>query len=292
MGWFRSFCERWGIADLLDYKVETGTRASHTKAWMRASGAQTLADVEAIHWAAKVTPVLEKLLAKGNAGAIRSDLMDHFVALLVRTPDQRELLVDFRGWISPIHYKMLLLAVAAANERAMGRDQRSISLVANAEKKFGPDARKIHNLLSAGYISSIFIAQRRLHAFMYQSSVVNAKRLFQEWFEEQLSYFERAVFVNDDMALADLAREISTRLLDVAHPQPFVSVWAAGVENVSKAADAVTSHVKTNKAFEFNILKGKHGKAFSVRFIVYRKHECPTFKPSRLELFWEREARA
>lgn len=158
----------------------------------------------------------------------------------------------------------------------------------DATHRFGPDAAKIRSLYSAQYIEGPFLFQRMWMAFESQGPG-NAERLFREWFEDQLKFFDRAIFVWAEMRKKEIEEGLTKRLLNVRPAQAEVSVWAAGISAIGIAEKAIDSWLGRHEDFDYGCLPTRQGRTPGYRFLVYNKKRRPDFKPSRLPLDWDME---
>lgn len=252
---------------------------------LREEGATPVADIEAVHLSPEVISELGKLLDNGIAGVLRQDLMLPLYSLVVRTKTQSEVLHLLQGYVSEDHFDALTLAMAADNLRRLGKDEKSQLLIRKAERRYGADAKKIHNLYSAGYVPAFFLFQRNWFWF---EDAKSAPRRFRQWFEEQLKFFDRAIFVNQFASKSELVEELRKRMVTRAKPQDVVVVWAAGVHNVELAVDALEFWVRGTD-YDYASQVGNYGRAKSVRFTVFRKSAHPAMRGKRLPKYWESE---
>ena len=282
MGVLDRVAKNLGLPDLVKHDFGVGEEA--TKRWLKDHAAKPLTQLEARRLVPEAAAVAQKVLAEGEGGVIREDLIDAFLGLILRPAEVDELLDLYRDCVSPMHLKLIKVAAAAQALRELGKTESARRLIDNAGAKHGEDARKINNLFGAGYLRSYFAFKRRLLEYEYQR---HWSRVFREWFEQQLKFFERAIFINADTAAKDIGGELDKRLLAPSRPPRHdASVYAAGINNVDNAREAIDDWVATHKDFAYWHELGEYAKNVGCHFVVFNRHAGLPFYAKPLNRLW------
>lgn len=268
--------------------VKTLTRHTlpeHEKAALRGAlndETQALARVAVWDIPSEKQAALAAILDAGKAGMIREDLLLDLLIFLFPPRSQEELIELFKGYMTQDELVMLRNAVAVDRLMAIDRD-RARGLLSSSERKFGPDARKMYNLYSAGFIAKLCVFERTMLIVQDERS---APRLFHEWFRRKLDFFEKAIFVNDLTTGEEIKAELRRRMNPPAS-QSSVEIWGAGVNIINRVHSYLEEFVGDRKTWDFNISLRRYGDGWGATFVVYDVRKLPTFKPTRLERFWE-----
>lgn len=287
-GRFGKILDAMGATHLARHHLEGVSQKAFTD-WAAKKKWSAAIQLEAYVFSQEFEAKLAVLLDDGEGGVVRADLVEYLVSMVVEDADQKELLEEFRNHVSPLHYEMIRIAVGAQNLRELGRAVAARNLVESAERKMGPDAKKISNLLSTGYLSNYFVWKLRFCKFEFQTG---HERMYREWFESQLGFFERAIFVGENVDKDHVGDELAKRLeTKTTFRQSSVNVFAAGRDYVQFTHDVLSKWVEGHHGFEFNVEVSNLGrkKPPTARFLVFNVKENKKQKRSRLAYMWERE---
>jgi hypothetical protein len=235
-----------------------------------------------------MAPELGALLDSGDAGFVRDDLFEVLLAFVLEDAEARNILDLMHGVLSEKHYELLEVAVAADNLRRQGADEKSKRLIDDASMRFGEDARKINSLYSAGYVLTVFAWQHAVFRSLEDDKRANAR--FKAWFEDQLKFFDQAIFVNEYTTPQDITEGIAARILN-GRARGMMRIWAAGVGNVRKTLDTLDEMIKVQAKhgveLDYGTKQDRYGKAVAVEFVVFHKGQTG-MKRSRLPMLWEK----
>lgn len=276
-----------GVDRLVPY-VDESVDSARVGEWSKEQGVESLFDLEAYTFAEEAAPVLADLIDDGGGGVIRADLVEYLVANITRTRTQREIIEEFQPYLTDDQFYLLKVAMSAENLREMGKDDDSRGLIRRAERKFGPLARKMNNLYATGYLARFFLFWLKMMSIECQGDVANTRQVYQRWFSQQLKFFERGIFVSRDTTGASIMSEITARLASDRRLRN-AAVWAAGIDQINTAHDAVAEWVSCHDSFAMAVERGHYGGTHAVKIIVFDVAKNPELRPSRLPAYWWKE---
>lgn len=244
--------------------------------------------LRAYDFLAELQPEIAELLDNGEAGLVREDLYDVLLAFVLEDVEARNVLDLMHDVVSEKHYRMIEIAIAADNLRLNGLDTKAQSLVEDAERKFGPDARKINALYAAGYVLNNFAWKLAWEKAMDPKK---GAAKFNQWFLDQLRFFEDAIFVNNQTEKTDIWSGIEGRLFGRT-PRSSMRIWAAGVDNIRKTSEVLDAMIAERKkkgqpGIDYAARAETYGKAIAFEFLVF-KDGLPGMIRKHLPMLWEK----
>ncbi len=201
----------------------------------------------------------EKLLAHlpelygGDAGLVRKDLLLPEHAILSPRKEARKVIREFRGFIPDEDYRAMIAAEAIANLEDRGMREEANALRGNLKKKFGERGSRIYNRYRSGDVQDFFLFKLRWTLYECQGRVRDAARLFGKFWNDELEFFERAVWTNDMMSAKEIVDEVKVRLDRRGVRR--VLVYARGPSNVEKVRNAIDSWLASQDQPRFRKLE-------------------------------------
>ena len=274
-GWLRKL-ERGSLGDIVGKVHAPKFPQAKFEKWAKDNKVAPSKMVRAYEFYERMAPQLAEVLDSGEAGFIRDDLFEVFLAFVLEDSEARNILDLMHGVISEKHYELLEVAIAADNLRHQGLDGRAQRLVDDAAERVGSDARKINALYSARYVLTVFAWQHAMFRALEDDAAANAR--FKAWFENQLKFFDQAIFVNEYTTESEIYEGIRIRIVSGARPRNLMTIWAAGVNNIRNALHAIERFIKDaatqGHELEYAARQDWYGKALAVElsFFVKARH--------------------
>ena len=182
----------------------------------------------------KIKEHLKDLFA-AHAGVLREDLLLIFQVLLLRTTDEEELLDDFREVIPLEHYNMLLVANSVVKLEDATFSNEARRLRDDAVRHHGETAKRIYNLHRSGYVIGFFHFWLGWLKYEFQKGW---KDKFQELWNQELTFFDQAVWCSEEMTSSDVHNEVIKRLMKRGMKE--VRVYARGAHKMDLAEAGCT----------------------------------------------------
>ncbi len=192
--------------------------------------------------------VLERaaILFGADAGFVRKDLLLPEHAMASPRKEARRLIREFRAFIPPDDYRALIAAEAVCNLEDRGMSKPARALHISLERKYGERGGRIYNLYRSGFIQDFFILKLRYTRYESPNDI-NAARLFGAFWNDQLEFFERAVWTNEMMTPDRVVEETKQRFSGRGVRR--VNVYARGREGIAKIREAVDALLENDPNF-------------------------------------------
>lgn len=202
--------------------------------------------------------VLEHLLELygADAGLVREDLLLPEHAIVSPRQDRRQLIREFRGYIPDEDYQALIAAEALCQMEDSGRREAANKFRRNLHRRFGERGAHIYNRYRSGYLEDFFLPKLRWVEYECQERKRDVARLFGKFWNDQLEFFEHAVWTNEMMTPSQIVEELTGRLKRRGVRR--VYVYARGPANVDKARAAVEDWLSQLEAPRYRKLEEKY----------------------------------
>lgn len=166
-------------------------------------------------------------LAEGDTGALRKELLELFLMILIRTSSEEEMLEHLKKVVPPDHYRCLLDARQVVRYEDAEREGEATILKEKMVRRYGETARRIYNWVRSGFVEGWLWQRLQVEKFFNPGGWEHKIRgLWVDHYE----FFPKAIWVGSEMTGKEVHQEIDHRIMEEGVDE--VRVYARGPNRV------------------------------------------------------------